>query len=152
MLGLRYALGLGRAHDLQDNKRSVRPRASVWYRPKALRCLNLGRCAFCLEFQCGTVDTNCGTATCPERNVALIAGSVGRVPKTTMVKFSSIHVSGFHRLLALGINSSPPSSLARVFGRGLEIIFGRRNAVSPFRNQAEGGAQSWPFRAFSFKS
>ncbi|CAL8100775.1 unnamed protein product [Prunus armeniaca] len=26
MLGLRYALGLGRARDLHDNKRSVRPR------------------------------------------------------------------------------------------------------------------------------
>ncbi|CAL2233925.1 unnamed protein product [Prunus armeniaca] len=65
MLGLRYAMGLGRAHDLQDNKRSVRPRAPVWYRPKALRCLNLGRCAFCLEFRCGIVDTNCGTAMCP---------------------------------------------------------------------------------------
>ncbi|CAL8096176.1 unnamed protein product [Prunus armeniaca] len=40
MLGLRYALGLDRARDLQDNKRSVRPRAPVWYRPKALRCLS----------------------------------------------------------------------------------------------------------------
>ncbi|CAL8169581.1 unnamed protein product [Prunus armeniaca] len=65
MLGLWCALGLGRAFDLQDNKRSVRPRAPVWYRPKALRCLSLGRCASCLEFRCGTVDSNCGTATCP---------------------------------------------------------------------------------------
>ncbi|CAL9009328.1 unnamed protein product [Prunus brigantina] len=40
MLGLRYALGLGRACDLQDSKRSVRPRAPVWYRLKAFRCLS----------------------------------------------------------------------------------------------------------------
>ncbi|CAL8112740.1 unnamed protein product [Prunus armeniaca] len=64
-LGLRYALGLGRAFDLENSKCSVRSRAPVWYRPKALRCLSLGRCAICLEFLCGTVDVNCGTATCP---------------------------------------------------------------------------------------
>ncbi|CAL8090506.1 unnamed protein product [Prunus armeniaca] len=50
---------------MQDSKRSVRPRAPVWYWPKALRCLSLGRCAICLEFRCGTMDINCGTATCP---------------------------------------------------------------------------------------
>ncbi|CAL8175078.1 unnamed protein product [Prunus armeniaca] len=45
-----------RARDLQDNKRLVRPRAPVRYQPKALRCLN---------FRCGTVDIDCGPATCP---------------------------------------------------------------------------------------
>ncbi|CAL8120708.1 unnamed protein product [Prunus armeniaca] len=40
MLGLRYALGLDGAFDLQDNKCSVRPRVLVWYWPKALRCLS----------------------------------------------------------------------------------------------------------------
>ncbi|CAL2253040.1 unnamed protein product [Prunus armeniaca] len=70
MLGLRYALDLGRARDLQDNKHSVRPRAPVWYRPKALRCLNkygfnLGWCASCVEFRCGTVNIDYGLATCP---------------------------------------------------------------------------------------
>ncbi|CAL9020653.1 unnamed protein product, partial [Prunus brigantina] len=50
----------------------------------------LGRRAICLEFRCGTVAINCGTAT------------------------------------------SPPSSLARVLGRGLVITFGRLGAVLPF--------------------
>ncbi|CAL8168387.1 unnamed protein product [Prunus armeniaca] len=101
MLGLRYALGFGKAFDLQDNKRSVRPRAPVWYRPKTLRCLSRGRCASCLEFRCRTVDSNCGTATCPWG---------WSCPNR-----------------AIGRNElSPPSSLVTVLGRGLEIVFGRK--------------------------
>ncbi|CAL8168188.1 unnamed protein product [Prunus armeniaca] len=89
---------------LQDRKRSVRPRAPVWYQPKALRCLSkymdeamvsmpkvpvtsilglvppfisLGRCVCCVEFRCGTVDIHCGCSTCPEGDFALIMRSVG---------------------------------------------------------------------------
>ncbi|CAL2264557.1 unnamed protein product [Prunus armeniaca] len=61
--------------DAEKCKHTVSPRAPVWYRPKALRCLSLGRCAICLEFRCGTLGVNCETATrqrgrgCP--NVAI---------------------------------------------------------------------------------
>ncbi|CAL8158604.1 unnamed protein product [Prunus armeniaca] len=57
------------------SKHTVNPRAPVWYRPKALRCLSLGRCAICLEFRCGTLGISCEAATrqkgrgCP--NVAI---------------------------------------------------------------------------------
>ncbi|CAL8114812.1 unnamed protein product [Prunus armeniaca] len=47
-----------------NSKHTVNPRAPVWYRPKALRCLSLGRCAICLEFRCGTLGINRGAATC----------------------------------------------------------------------------------------
>ncbi|CAL8136717.1 unnamed protein product [Prunus armeniaca] len=47
-----------------NSKHTVNPRAPVWYRPKALRCLSLGRCAICLEFRCGTLGVSCGAATC----------------------------------------------------------------------------------------
>ncbi|CAL8088585.1 unnamed protein product [Prunus armeniaca] len=72
--GLRYSLGLGRVCDLQDSKRSL------------FSFIDLGRCASCLEFRYGIVDSNCGTATCPEGNVALATGSVGMVPKATIVE------------------------------------------------------------------
>ncbi|CAL2227019.1 unnamed protein product [Prunus armeniaca] len=64
-----------RRHSMVDSKHTVSPRAPVWYRPKALRCLSLGRCAICLEFRCGTLGVSCETAThqrglgCP--NVAI---------------------------------------------------------------------------------
>ncbi|CAL2235980.1 unnamed protein product [Prunus armeniaca] len=43
-------------------------------------------CASCLEFRCGTVDSNYGTATCLEGNVALATGSVGMVPNATIAE------------------------------------------------------------------
>ncbi|CAL8174625.1 unnamed protein product [Prunus armeniaca] len=58
MLGLRYALDLGRAFDLQDSKRSVIPRAPVWYRPKS--------------FDVGLWTSIVGLSRVPRGEVALI--------------------------------------------------------------------------------
>ncbi|CAL2239850.1 unnamed protein product [Prunus armeniaca] len=43
-----------------DSKHTVNPRAPVWYRPKALRCLS----KYGFEFRCGTLGVNRGAATC----------------------------------------------------------------------------------------
>ncbi|CAL8174240.1 unnamed protein product [Prunus armeniaca] len=85
MLGLRYAIGLDRARDLQDNKRSVRPRAPVWYRPKALRCLSkYGFCKVELQINRPYATLIMGLPRVLEEEVALIVGSVGWVPKATI--------------------------------------------------------------------
>ncbi|CAL2270681.1 unnamed protein product [Prunus armeniaca] len=123
MLGLRYALGFGKAFDLQDNKRSVRPRAPVWYRPKTLRCLSkYGFSKFKLQinrqyanFDVGLWTPIVGLPRAPGGGVALIVRSVGTncsyVPKASIAPIWS---------------TSPPSSLVTVLGRGLEIVFGRK--------------------------
>ncbi|CAL8163008.1 unnamed protein product [Prunus armeniaca] len=61
----------------------------------------LGRCAICLEFRCGTVDINCGTATCRR--------------------------------------GSPPSPLARVLGRGFEVVIGRECCPTVRQKVASSG-------------
>ncbi|CAL2277110.1 unnamed protein product [Prunus armeniaca] len=87
MLGLRYALGLGRAFDMQDSKRSIRPRAPVWYRPKALRCLSkygFGKIELQINRQYVSFDVRLwtsivGLSRVPRGEVALIGRSVGMV-------------------------------------------------------------------------
>ncbi|CAL2277635.1 unnamed protein product [Prunus armeniaca] len=61
-------------------------------------------------------------------------------------------MSSPHWLFILGINRSPPSSLSRVLGRELDILFSKRDPIRPFGNSADGGDQSWPFRAFPFRN
>ncbi|CAL2265119.1 unnamed protein product [Prunus armeniaca] len=83
MLGLRYALGLDRACDLQDSKCSVRPRAPVWYRPKALRCLSkygFSKVELQINRQYAIFDVRLWTSIVSlprvlEKEVALIVGS-----------------------------------------------------------------------------
>ncbi|CAL8097414.1 unnamed protein product [Prunus armeniaca] len=112
MLGLWYALGLGRAFDLQDKKRSVRPRAPMWYRPKALRCLS--KYGFTkIELQINRQYTNfdvglwtpiVGLPRVPRGEVALIVRSVGTVPKLGVEGFHSsslAHVSDAYWLFIL---------------------------------------------------
>ncbi|CAL8169377.1 unnamed protein product [Prunus armeniaca] len=112
MLGLRYALGLGRAFDLQDNKRSVRPRALVWYRPKALRCLSkygFSKIELQINRQYANFDVELwtpivGLPRVPRGEVALIVRSVGTVPKLGAEGFYSsslVHVSDAYWLFIL---------------------------------------------------
>ncbi|CAL8138173.1 unnamed protein product [Prunus armeniaca] len=112
MLGLRYAMGLGRAFDLQDNKRSVRPRASVWYRPKALRCLSkygFSKIELQINRQYANFDVGLrtpivGLPRVPGGEVALIVRSVGTVPKLGAEGFHSsslVHVSDAYWLFIL---------------------------------------------------
>ncbi|CAL8174410.1 unnamed protein product [Prunus armeniaca] len=104
MLGLRHALGLGKAFDLQDNKRSIRPRAPVWYRPKALRCLSkYGFSKFELHinrqyvsFDVGLWTPIVGLPRVSGGEVALIGRSVGTVLKLGAEGFHSsslVHMS-----------------------------------------------------------
>ncbi|CAL8085248.1 unnamed protein product [Prunus armeniaca] len=112
MLGLRYALGLGKALDLQDNKRLVRPRAPVWYWPKALRYLSkYGFSKFELQinrqyasFDVGLWTSIMGLPRVPRGEVALIRRSVGMVLKLGAEGFHSsslVHVSDAHWLFIL---------------------------------------------------
>ncbi|CAL2276744.1 unnamed protein product [Prunus armeniaca] len=105
MLGLRYAIGLDRARDLQDNKRSVRPRAPVWYRPKALRCLSkYGFCKVELQINRPYATLIMGLPRVLEEEVALIVGSVGWVPNKCAEGYyrpNLVHASDSHWPLIL---------------------------------------------------
>ncbi|CAL2265262.1 unnamed protein product [Prunus armeniaca] len=91
MLGLRYALGLGRACDLQDNKCSVRPRAPVWHRLKTLRCLSkYGFSKVGLQINGQYAPSIMGLPRVLEEEVALTVGSVDWVLKKGN--------EGYHRL------------------------------------------------------
>ncbi|CAL2227545.1 unnamed protein product [Prunus armeniaca] len=117
MLDLRYALGLGRAFDLQDSKGSVRPRAPVWYRPKALRCLSkygFGKIELQINRQYASFDVGLwasivGLPRVPRGEVALIGRSVGTVLKLGAEgfhSFSLVHVSDAHWLFILEMLSN----------------------------------------------
>ncbi|CAL2239063.1 unnamed protein product [Prunus armeniaca] len=107
-----FACLLYRAFDLQDSKRSVRPRAPVWYRPKALRCLSkYGFSKFELQinrqyasFDVGLWTSIVGLPRVPGSEVALIVRSVGTVLKLGAEgshSSSLVHVSDVHWLFIL---------------------------------------------------
>ncbi|CAL2237010.1 unnamed protein product [Prunus armeniaca] len=92
--------------------------------------LGLGRRAICLEFRCGTLGVSCGTATrqrgrgCP--NVAIGGfGTEGGCRRHTWPWFSPR--VRYSLAVHFGINRSPPSPLARVLGRGFEVVFGNNS-------------------------
>ncbi|CAL2230839.1 unnamed protein product [Prunus armeniaca] len=142
-----------------DSKHTVSPRAPVWYRPKALRCLSLGRCAICLEFRCGTLDISCGTATCERRrgcpNAAIggfgTEGGCRRHPWpwfSPRVRYSlAVH---------LRINRSPPSPLVRVLGRGFEVVFSMKGGPTRLTlAKSEGRVQrtgEWTSERLDFRA
>ncbi|CAL2245327.1 unnamed protein product [Prunus armeniaca] len=82
--------------------------------------IGLGRCAIYLEFRCGTLGVKRGAATCQSGqgcpNVVIgRSGTEGECRRHT----------------------SPPSLLARVFGRGFEFVLGRK--TRPYRSVARLG-------------
>ncbi|CAL8080841.1 unnamed protein product [Prunus armeniaca] len=75
--------------------------------------IGLGRCAICLEFRCGTLGVNRGAATCQ---------SGQGCPNVVIGRSSTEGECRRH--------TSPPSPLARVFGRGFEFVLGRKHGLT----------------------
>ncbi|CAL8174223.1 unnamed protein product [Prunus armeniaca] len=145
--------GYGFDGDAEKCKHTVSPRAPVWYRPKALRCLSLGRCAICLKFRCGTLDISCGTATCRRGggcpNVAIGGFGTEGVPQVLLREFSEGD-----------LELSPEGNVALPFGspvggRGstlaLPALFVQRLTLAKLEGRVEwmgeGTSERFDFRA-----
>ncbi|KAI5344730.1 hypothetical protein L3X38_012607 [Prunus dulcis] len=74
ILCLRKVVSLRKIKFLQKGTFGKTLGVPVWYRPKALRCLSLGRRALCSYFRCGTGGAGLEHDACPRSKAS---GSVG---------------------------------------------------------------------------